>query len=93
MILIQSDKEEHSTDEVLQWLMFENFKFVRFNKNEFVDFNIGVNKNLRFSFGDIDFELISAYWFRRSKFIITYTTFLSKDICHLSNMSNSIYGE
>ena len=35
MILIQSDKKEHSSYEVQQWLIFENFKFIIFNKNEF----------------------------------------------------------
>ncbi|MCB9355610.1 MAG: hypothetical protein H6575_13660 [Lewinellaceae bacterium] len=73
MILIVSENEDHSTSQVIQWLIYYKAKFVRVNKGDTLTLqgvHISNNKVCRFVFlskerGKIDLGDITAIWYRR----------------------------
>ena len=73
MILIVSENEDHSTSEVIQWLIYYKAKFVRINKDDSLiirKVQISNNKDCKFVLlskerGGIDMSNITAIWYRR----------------------------
>jgi hypothetical protein len=73
MILIVSENEDHSTSEVIQWLIYFKAKFVRVNKGDRLILHrvqISNHKDCKFILmskerGEIDLNSITAIWYRR----------------------------
>ncbi len=73
MILIISDNDDNSTNDVIDWLIYKNIAFCRINRTDAFDLNYVILEN-----GKYDFEIISVdkkikiklseltgYWYRR----------------------------
>jgi len=74
MILILSEEQDQSTNDVIDWLIFYNKEFVRINysdKCEIIKVDLN-NENLIIKVNDriINFNDITAYWYRRGDFNI-----------------------
>ena len=75
MILIVSEKEDHSTNEVIQWLLYFNAKFIRVNRGDkLVLRKVRISNSVSNSFvilsdkiGEISLENINAFWYRRGE--------------------------
>lgn len=73
MILIVSENEDHSTSEVIQWLIYYKARFVRVNKGDQLTLRkvqISNHKDCKFVIlskerGEIDLSSITAIWYRR----------------------------
>ena len=104
MILIVSEKEDHSTSEVIQWLIYYKAKFVRVNKGDSLtlrNVQISNHKDCKFVLlskerGEIDLDNISAIWYRRGGLhfhlpnldFIEYKDLKQQAIHHLKNENN-----
>jgi len=95
MILISSIEEDYSTNEVIDWLLYDNKEVVRVNSiSRITDVNIKFNEG-SFKF---DFKMdnrgyclnnISAYWFRRGDF--DFDGVVSKNDIELFAIKQSVY--
>ena len=73
MILIISENEDHSTSEIIQWLIYFKAKFVRVNKGDSLTLRIVQISNskvckfvlLSRERGEINIDHITAIWYRR----------------------------
>ncbi len=81
MLLIISDENEHSTDRVIDWLLFYGKPFIRISfKNEVVIHKLEISNNevnnslIEIMTNDgvisVDIKNITSFWFRRSNFEI-----------------------
>lgn len=71
-ILIISQNEEKSTDDVLQYLIYYSAKFIRINQENIISkvaLHLGCSKKLQIECDgvDIDLEQIRSVWYRRGK--------------------------
>lgn len=84
MILIISDENEHSTDRVIDWLIFYEARFIRISSRNKINVlkleitsNKVDNKLITILTDDgvkiIDIEKISSFWFRRSNFEVEHS--------------------
>lgn len=71
MILILSEESDHSTNKVIEWLLFYELEFIRINMNDSItissleeDIYIEINKDTK-----INLNKIKSYWYRRGAFI------------------------
>lgn len=75
MILIISEREDHSTSEVIQWLIYYKAKFIRVNRGDRLALKrieISGSKRCEFTLlskenGEIKLDTISAIWYRRGE--------------------------
>jgi ATP-GRASP peptide maturase of grasp-with-spasm system len=79
MILILSQGDEKSTDDVLVWLKYFGLKFFRINETDIVEdvyFELGNNVRLRIKINSVWLELteVTSYWYRRGKFNFKFNT-------------------
>ncbi len=76
MILIQSIEGDVATNEVIDWLLFQQIPFVRINDSDLLTIEKLVIENeqtkIIFSLNgkSIDLETISAFWYRRGSLIL-----------------------
>ncbi len=71
MILISSEANDFSTNDVIDWLLFYNRPFKRINLED--DYNINFNLKkiiIKVNGSIIDVNLIKSYWYRRGKISI-----------------------
>ena len=78
MILIISEKNDLSTNQVIDWLIFFKKEFVRINAEDSInlDFN-GNDVEIKFSSNKIKLSEITSYWYRRG-FLNYQNNFLTK---------------
>ena len=67
MILILSEEQDQSTDDVIDWLIYYKKKFIRINYEDFVTriYMDKSNINLCFENKILDFDAINSFWNRR----------------------------
>lgn len=76
MIVILTTEDDHSTHEVIDWLIAYNKPYLRINENDLVDVQLvsGNNQGFDFALGlahrVIRFSEIDSFWFRRGWFNI-----------------------
>jgi len=87
MILILSNEDEFTTDEVIEWLLYLRKPFLRISandtieimeislKNKVIDFILKINGS-----SIIKFSEISSFWYRRSFININFTKLESNEI-------------
>lgn len=75
MILIVSQKDDHSTSEIIQWLLYYKTRFVRVNRGDKLTLLKASISNNRWhiftllskEYGEINLRDISAVWYRRGE--------------------------
>jgi ATP-GRASP peptide maturase of grasp-with-spasm system len=100
MILIISDKNDHSTNEVIDWIDNKQREFLRINRedelsiNQLELINNKVEFEIKTSFGKFKLSNLKAYWYRRG-----YLNFNKKEnnsyiekLINNTNLSNSLFG-
>lgn len=73
-ILILSDEDDITTDDVIDWLDYKEVKYLRLNgTNELVFDNLSIQKNGSYNYilrehkHEVNFDEIRSYWYRRGK--------------------------
>lgn len=96
MILIISENDDASTDQVIQWLKYFQIKFLRINNNnlfEFQHLSIDFNGDVLYSIKNKNLELMSTkitgYWYRRGKLSLKINPIKEQKIKNLAEASNS----
>ena len=96
MILIISENDDASTDQVLEWLRYYKIKFLRINNNNFFDFfhlaidSVGKTSfKLKSKISEINNSKISGYWYRRGRLSLSIDLLKEQKIKGLSVSSNS----
>ncbi len=93
IILILSDENDISTEQVIDWLTFNEYDFVRLNRTDELVFNkLYINELGEYDFeihtktyGIIKYSQIKSFWYRRG-----YLYFLQIICCHKVVLKNII---
>jgi len=103
MILILSSQDDLSTNDVIDWLRFYNYKFLRVSEEDTIEYDdLFLNNNffdVNLNINDIKYKLsdFKAFWYRRSHYNIHFnkipfkTTLGDKINNHLSNEAHEIH--
>ncbi|MCP9768993.1 hypothetical protein EGI22_13820 [Lacihabitans sp. LS3-19] len=71
MILILTEQKEDSVNKVIDWLIYYNFEFIRFNESDFIskfEMEINLNSTIKFNLKELKFSEISSVWLRKGAF-------------------------
>ncbi len=96
MIIIFSNKDDTSTNEVINWLDFYSVKYIRFNSSDFLNSKIKINPtNRSFLFNikgnEIKSSEIKAAWFRRFNILPYIKEGLNIDIEQKNQITKALF--
>jgi ATP-GRASP peptide maturase of grasp-with-spasm system len=72
MILILTDRDESSTCEVIDWLLFQKQEFIRIHREDKIDITISNDPVIHLETESFRLSEITAYWYRRGYFDNAY---------------------